>query len=71
MIHRHCPFDYCKHAPLKLNLMYPDKQCALGHSGILCGECNNELSLVLGSSLCRHCSNKYMALLIPFTIAGV
>ena len=71
MIHRLCPFDYCKHAPLKLNLMYPDKQCALGHSGILCGECNNEHSLVLGSSLCRHCSNKYLALLIPFAIAGV
>ena len=71
MIHRHCPFDYCNSAPLQLNLAYPDKQCSLGHSGILCGGCKNHLSLVLGSSLCRHCSNKYLALLIPFAIAGV
>ena len=71
MIHQHCPFDYCKSAPLQLNLKHPDKQCALEHSGILCGGCNNQLSLVLGSSLCQHCSNKYLALLIPFAIAGL
>ena len=70
MIHRHFPFDYYKPAPLQLNLMHPESS-SLGHSGILCDGCNNELSLVLGSSLCRHCSNKYLALLIPFAIAGV
>ena len=48
----------------------PDSQCNYNHSGILCGACQPGLSLALGSERCLPCTNKYLALLIPFTLAG-
>lgn len=38
---------------------------------ILCGSCKEGLSLTLGSSHCQHCSDAYLALIIPFFLAGV
>ena len=49
----------------------PDKQCNVNCSGLLCGKCKEGLSLVLGSTQCKECSNNYLALLIPFALAGV
>ena len=48
-----------------------DKQCAFNRTGILCGECPDGLSLVLGSSKCLHCSNLYLLLVIAFALAGL
>ena len=39
LIHKHCPFDYCKADSFNLNLEDPDEQCAFNCSGILCGAC--------------------------------
>ena len=66
-----CPFDYCKPTALDVNLQRPDTQCAFDHSGTLCGHCKPGLSLTLGSSQCRVCSNAYLSLLIPLTAAGL
>ena len=41
------------------------------HSCILCGACQPGFSLDLGNEWCLPCSNKYLALLIPFTLAGL
>ena len=41
------------------------------HSCILCGACQPSFSLDLGNEWCLPCSNKYLALLIPFTLAGL
>ena len=49
----------------------PDWQCHYNHSGILCGRCLPGLSLALESSHCLPCINKYLALFIPFTLAGL
>ena len=70
IIHRYCAFDYCKYGEMNINLENPDAQCAFNHSGVLCGGCKKGLSLALGSSQCIPCSNKYLELLIPFTLAG-
>ena len=69
--HPYCPLDYCISEGKYINLNNPDEQCSLKHSGLLCGKCKEGLSLVLGSSQCKECSNKYLALLIPFAMAGV
>ena len=69
--HRYCPLDYCTSESNYINLNNPDKQCNSNRSGLLCGKCKEGLSLVLGSSQCNKCSNKYLALLIPFAVAGV
>ena len=69
--HPFCPLDYCTTENKYINLKDPDKQCNVNRSGLLCGKCKEELSLVLGSSQCKECSNSYLALLIPFALAGI
>ena len=69
--HRYCPFDYCTSESKHVNLNNPDEQCNFKHSGLLCGKCKEGLSLILGSSQCKQCSNSYLALLVPFALAGV
>ena len=46
-------------------------QCAHDRSGLLCGHCKNNYSLVLGSSECKKCTDKYLALIILFALMGV
>ena len=76
ILHKHCPFDYC-HPPTKnfsVNLNIDNgtnELCAFNRSDKLCGSCEDGLSLSLGSSRCRPCSNNWLALLIGFAIAGV
>ena len=71
IVHKHCPFDYCKSENINIDLMDPDAQCAFNHSGTLCGGCKQGLSVVLGSSKCRRCSNIHLTLLLAFIAAGI
>ena len=66
-----CPLQYCKKEKVNVSLSQPDSQCRYNHSGILCGACQSGLSLALGSTQCIECSNTYLALLVPFALAGV
>ncbi|XP_064389258.1 uncharacterized protein LOC135337274 [Halichondria panicea] len=66
-----CTFDYCVLKPVNISLSNPDEQCAYNRSGVLCGECEPGLSLVLGTSRCELCSNTYLLLLLPFSLAGI
>ena len=66
----YCSFDYCNKGVINVKLSDPDSQCNYNHSGTLCGGCQPGLSLALGSAQCLQCSNKYLALLIPFALAG-
>ena len=55
----------------RINLSKPDEQCSHNRSGVLCGACWTDLSIVLGTSNCKKCSNVYLLLIIPFALAGV
>ena len=66
----YCPLDYCNREERNVTLSESDSQCNHNHSGTLCGGCQPGLSLALGSAQCLQCSNKYLALLIPLTLAG-
>ena len=66
----YCPLNYCSGEDNNVTLSEPDSQCNYNHSGTLCGGCQPGLSLALGSAQCLQCSNKYLALLIPLTLAG-
>ena len=70
-VHQHCPFDYCDPNKQRVDLSYPDQQCAHNRSGILCGGCRRGLSLTLGSPKCKQCFNRYLSLLVIFPAAGV
>ena len=67
----HCPFDYCLPHSSLLNLSTPEHQCQFDRSGLLCGQCQQGLSAVFGSSQCKHCSNVYLLIIIPIAIAGI
>ena len=67
---QYCPLNYCSKAASNVTLSESDSQCRYNHSGTLCGGCQPGLSLALGSAQCLPCSNDYLALLIPFTLAG-
>ena len=72
LAHSLCPFDYCKAEPVAISLYNPDPQCALNHSGILCGGCPPSLSLAIGSSRCLPCpDNKFVSLFLVFALAGI
>ena len=66
-----CPFHYCLPQSSHLNFSTPNSQCQFNRSGLLCGECQQSLSAVFGSSNCQPCSNTYVLLIIPIAIAGV
>ena len=69
--HTQCPLNYCTRQQRYINLNNPDEQCDFNHAGLLCGKCKENFSLILGSFRCEECSSKYLALLIPFALAGV
>ena len=68
---KNCPFDYCYPHSSKLKLSNPDSQCQFCRSGILCGQCQQHLSTIFGSSDCQKCSNMYLLLLIPIAVSGI
>ena len=69
-----CVFDYCVDKPVNISLnssQERDSQCAFNRSGVLCGECQQGLSLVLSTSKCKNCLNIRLFLLVPFALAGI
>jgi predicted outer membrane repeat protein len=71
ILYPRCPTWYCKTEPVNISLSTPDVQCDHNHSGVLCGACALNFSLMLGSSGCEVCSNTYLILLLPFAAGGI
>lgn len=68
---RNCPLDYCQ-VPTNISFSSPDKQCASHHSGILCGACQDNHSIALGTSACLQCTSSSRVWLLPmFAAAGI
>ena len=66
-----CPAEYCKKGAVNVTIDNPDMQCDFNRTGLLCGACAANHTLMLGSSQCQVCPNTYLALLLPFAAAGV
>ena len=71
ILHPYCPFDYCVNNTVTFSLNNADIQCAYNRSGLLCGECENNYSLMLGTDHCKRCTNSHLFLFIPFALMGV
>ena len=71
ILYHTCPAEYCTVGEEPVDLDNPDIQCANNRSGMLCGACAVNYSLMLGSSRCEECSNTYLALLLPFAATGI
>ena len=70
-ISKYCPQGFCHIGQSNTSLIDPNTQCNYNRAGILCGGCKPGLSITLGDSHCEKCSNKYLALLLPFALAGI
>ena len=71
ILHSGCPFDFCVDYPVPITLDNLDIQCNHNHSGTLCGSCKEGYSIALGNLHCLPCSNDYLALILPFALAGI
>ena len=71
ILHPHCPFDYCTTDRKFIAVTASDSQCNNDRTGLLCGQCNENTSLALGSSHCLSCSHFSLSLLAAFAVAGV
>ena len=71
LVYDYCPFDYCIPDEVNTNLSQTDTLCAFNRSGIICGGCQSGFSLTLGTNECEVCTHSYLALLIPFVVAGL
>ena len=72
--HTGCPFDYCKTQDVKISLDEPDLQCNYNRSGILCGQCQPGLSLMIGSNRCTNCTDTTLiaiSIVIISAVAGI
>ena len=71
-IHRNCPLDYCQVSSDTISLLSPNEQCANHRSGVICGSCQDNYSIALGSSHCLHCtSHAFIWLILGFAVAGM
>ena len=70
LVHPHCPFDYCKSKDINISAESSDAQCQYQRSGVLCGSCREGLSMILGSSECKTCSNIYLVSIVIFIFVG-
>ena len=66
-----CPLDYCEDDSINVTLSDPSAQCGFNRTGTLCGQCQMNFSLALGSLHCIPCDNNHAALIIVFALAGV
>ena len=71
IVYPRCPFDYCNDGTVHFKVTSPHPQCLQNRSGILCGQCSEGFSLMLGSNQCGQCTNNYIVLIIPFVLAGI
>ena len=71
ILHPHCPFDYCTSQKKDFTVDDSDEQCSNNRTGLLCGKCDQNFSLALGTNRCLQCSNDYLWLIVAFAFAGV
>lgn len=64
------PFDYCQTSNDTISILSPDDQCANYRSGILCGACQENYSIVLGGSKCMRCTSEYTFIWITILLAA-
>ncbi len=71
-MYSNCPLDYCRAYEDTISILSPDNQCAHRRSGVMCGACKDNYSIVLGGSKCLPCTSKYtfVGLIVIFAVVG-
>lgn len=66
-----CPYEYCNLNRTLVTIDTLDNQCIFNRTGVLCGACAEGLSVILGGSECRHCTNITLLLILVFALMGI
>ena len=66
-----CPLDYCNSSIIKLSLSRSGDLCNGERTGILCGHCHGNQSVIFGSSKCQVCSDMWLFTLVMFAVLGI
>ena len=66
-----CHLDYCNSTISRLSLSRSGDFCNGGRTGILCGHCHGNQSVVFGSSKCQVCSDMWLITLVMFAVLGI
>ena len=67
-----CPYGYCKFDADTVDFSEnPDNLCVGSRSGLVCGACAQNKSVVFGSEECRNCSNWWIFTLFLMALAGI
>ena len=72
-IYQQCSLDYCNTNTSMVTKSVDDAQCNSDYqrSGLVCGECKSNYSVVFGSNRCLKCSNAYLATIPVYLLAGI
>ena len=73
LVYPHCPFDYCKPPTVQTFIKLSesdgsDAQCSNNRGELLCGSCQSNYSLSLGSSKCVKCPTNWTRYGLPIGI---
>ena len=66
-----CPSGFCIEDLSYVNLSMQDQLCIEGRTGILCGECTRNLSVVFGAPYCMECSDFWLFTIPLYALAGI
>ena len=66
-----CPIDYCIKGRTRISLHHSDTQCQPRRTGLLCSQCTDGYSVVLGSNQCRMCNNTHLLFILYILFTGL
>ena len=66
-----CPPGNCKTDTLLFNVTDPFSICESSKMGILCSQCQHNMSIVFGSTECRPCSDLWLITIVGYALSGL
>ena len=66
-----CPPGNCKIDTLLFNVTDPFSICESNKMGILCSQCQHNMSVVFGSTECRTCSDMWLITIVGYALSGL
>ena len=67
-VSRNCPAGYCKP---QVDLSVIGSVCNGNRTGVVCGDCDNGLSVQFGSTKCSKCSSMWLLSTAVYALAGI
>ena len=70
-VYHYCPINHCGSSAFYINASEQDDQCVHNRKGIMCAECKDGFSRMIGSSHCVKCNNVHLLVILLFALIGI